>query len=132
MRTRPARAICPKAWTSPAGIDRRRAGSKRRSPNASPGCARSMTRPTTDAVAVAFVVLFFVAAFRLLPEREARTSIVLFLALPVSGTVFYWVGQDAVTSLLMLLGVLSARRPLVTVVVGIALGMQHFVQGFAA
>ena len=82
--------------------------------------------------AVSFTAVFLWSVFRVMPDYAARVSTLLFFALPVSGTIYYWIGMDAITSLLMLVGVLCLGRPLLTFVVCIALGMQHFEQGVAA
>lgn len=81
------------------------------------------------ALTLASTALFGVLAFSRLSESQARTALVLFAALPVSGSVYYWVGPDALTLLLML-GALVVRRAAVALFLGLLLGLQHFEQSF--
>ena len=83
-------------------------------------------------LALAFTALFIVVTFRRLPERQARTALLVFAALPVSGTIYYWVGMDAAALLLILIPLVFHRSPIVPLVAGIALGMQHAEQGIVA
>ena len=84
------------------------------------------------AFSVAFTAVFIFLVFSQLDENDARTSLVLFLAIPASSTAYFWVGMDSVTLFLMLL-LLAFRRSLPLVLLfGIALGMQHFEQAFCA
>lgn len=81
----------------------------------------------------AAVFLFVRFAFSNLSDEAARKSIVIFLALPVSMTSFYWVGIDSLT--LLLLMITLTWLPDVSVVfiaAGILLGLQHFEQAMAA
>ena len=84
------------------------------------------------AFAVAFTSLVTFAIFDRLPEREARIAFLIFCALPVSGTVYYWIGMDAVVLFLMAVPLVFSRSWLVPSIAGIALGMQHFEQGLVA
>lgn len=77
-----------------------------------------------------FTVLFVTVAFAKLPDREARTSLVLFSVLPVSATSYFWVGYDSITLFLMMLALATPRVLPVVLFSGIALGMQHFEQAF--
>jgi hypothetical protein len=81
------------------------------------------------AAALALPLLFARLVFQRLPEEQARASLLLFFALPVSTTALYWVGMDGVTLLLMLAAVAYPRLAVLT---GLALGMQHFEQGLFA
>jgi len=81
---------------------------------------------------LAFTGLFVLVVFSRLDERDARSSLVLFFVLPVSGTAYFWVGGDSVTLFLMMLALAVSRSTVGTVLVAIALGMQHFEQGFFA
>lgn len=81
-------------------------------------------------LAVAFTCLFVRIAFATLPRELARTAIVLFAVLPVSTTAYFWVGQDALTLLLMMTALAFPAAPAVTLAAGVLLGMQHFEQGF--
>ena len=49
------------------------------------------------AFSLAFTLLFVWVIFRRLPDRSARISLVLFAALPVSATAYFWVGMDSLT-----------------------------------
>ncbi len=84
------------------------------------------------AFAVAFTALVTYALFARLPDRQARVAFLIFCSLPVSGTVYYWVGMDAVVLLVMLVPLVFPRSLIVPFVAGIALGMQHFEQGLVA
>ena len=84
------------------------------------------------AFAVAFTALATFAMFDRLPERQARVAFLIFCSLPVSGTVYYWVGMDAVVLFLMLVPLVFSKSWLVPFLAGIALGMQHFEQGVVA
>ena len=84
------------------------------------------------AFAAAFTILFVTTIFRRLPDEVARASLILFCALPASGTVYFWVGMDAVVLFLMLVPLLFPSIRGLPLVAGLALGMQHFEQGFAA
>lgn len=84
------------------------------------------------AFAVAFTALATFAFFDRLPERQARVALVIFCSLPVSGTVYYWVGMDAVVLFLMLVPLVFSRSWLVPFLAGITLGLQHFEQGLVA
>ena len=80
----------------------------------------------------AFTALFVVTAFRVLPDRSARIALVLFAAIPASSTAYRWVGMDSITLFLMMAALAFPMRTLVTLAIGLALGMQHFEQGFVA
>jgi hypothetical protein len=77
-----------------------------------------------------FAALFIATAFRHLPAREARVSLVLFAVLPVSATAFFWVSTDSLTLFLMMLALALPPRWPVAALFGTALGMQHFEQAF--
>ncbi len=81
---------------------------------------------------IAFTCIFIAFVWREFEDRDARTSLVLFLALPVSTTAYFWIGMDSVTVFLMLLMLLVRRRPWLALPIGILLGMQHFEQGGVA
>ena len=78
----------------------------------------------------AFVLLFIKFLFKNLSEQTARISIIIFFLLPVSGTVFYFVGYDSVTLFLIALGLYFHRNILILLLIGTALGMQHFELAF--
>jgi hypothetical protein len=81
---------------------------------------------------LAFTALFVLVAFSRLEEEYARTSLVMFFVLPVSGTAYFWVGGDSLTLLLMMAALAVSRSLPATLLAGVALGMQHFEQGFLA
>ncbi len=70
--------------------------------------------------------------FATLEEKEARTAFILFMVLPASATAYFWVGMDSVTLALMLLVLVLRKRPLLALMAGILLGMQHAEQGIFA
>lgn len=79
---------------------------------------------------MSFTALFLSLIFKVLPDRESRTSLVIFAALPVSATAYYWVGMDSLTLFLMALALWTRKVPVLALLVGIGIGMQHFEQGF--
>jgi len=81
---------------------------------------------------VAFTCTFIAFVWSHFEERDARTSLVIFLALPVSATAYLWVGMDSVTLALMLLLFVVRRHLWLTLVIGVLLGMQHFEQALVA
>ena len=83
-------------------------------------------------LAFAFLAVMFTLFFRRLSDRSARTATLIFIAMPVSTTAFYWLGLDSLTVLLMALALLVMRRWWLVVIVGFLLGMQHFEQGIAS
>lgn len=84
-----------------------------------------------------FTVLFSALFIRLLltrlPDATARSALVLFTLLPVSGTAYFWVGIDGITLCLMTLALLQRdRSPWLLLLTGVLLGMQHFEQSLLA
>jgi hypothetical protein len=82
--------------------------------------------------AVAFTGAFVWYVFTHFREKDARSAIVLFLAIPASATAYFWVGMDAITLFLILLILLLQRNVVAAAMVGILLGMQHAEQGVCA
>ncbi len=83
---------------------------------------------------LAFTTLFAILTFRRLAEAEARVAMLIFAAMPVSVTAYFWIGNDSLTLLLMLAALALRERPIAAGVVGVLLGLQHFEQalfGFA-
>lgn len=80
------------------------------------------------AFSVGFTLLFVRLVLARLSPRNARVSLVLFSLLPVSATAYFWVGPDSITLFLMLVALSFPRHPLVSLVAGVGLGMQHFEQ----
>lgn len=81
------------------------------------------------AFSILFTLTFLAFVWANFEDRDARTALVLFLALPVSATAYFWVGMDSVTLALMLLLFVVRRHLWLALIVGILLGMQHFEQG---
>lgn len=81
---------------------------------------------------LAFTLLFIFIAFKYFSDNAARTSLILFSILPVSGTAYYWVGSDSITLFLILLPFAYPKRVLAVLITAIFLGMQHFEQAFFA
>jgi len=80
----------------------------------------------------AFTCTFIALIWTQFEERNARTALVLFLAIPASATAYFWVGMDSVTLFLMLLLLVVRRHLWLVLPIGVLLGMQHFEQGFVA
>jgi hypothetical protein len=80
--------------------------------------------------AAAFTALFMRLLWKRLSGRDARTALILFAALPVSATTYFWVSMDAITLFLMTLVLAFPRRLVVVFFVALALGLQHFEQSF--
>jgi hypothetical protein len=84
-----------------------------------------------------FIVLHFVFAifavyllFRYITNNVRQEvlgkSILLFAMLPAVSTVFYWVGMDSFTFLVMVTFLNFKRNPLVALIIGIVGGLHHF------
>ncbi len=81
---------------------------------------------------LAFTATYIWLAFKTFEEREARTALILFLALPVSATAYFWIGMDSITLALMMFILAAHKWPSISFLLGIALGMQHAEQGAVA
>jgi hypothetical protein len=81
---------------------------------------------------IAFTATYIWLVFRNFGEREARTSLILFVALPVSTTAYFWIGMDSITLALLAFMLSSRNRLFISLLLGIALGMQHAEQGVFA
>ena len=77
-----------------------------------------------------FVFLFVFLIFKNLNRRDAIYSLIIFLILPVSTTVFYWVGYDSITLSIFILSILFRSYLIITLLCGTLLGLQHFELGF--
>lgn len=84
------------------------------------------------AFSLAFMTLFVVLAFSRLEEAQARIAMIIFAAMPVSVTAFFWLGNDSLTLLLMLAALACSPRPLAAGLAGLLLGLQHFEQALFA
>ena len=76
-----------------------------------------------------FTALVSTLAFTRLTEDDARKSMLIFATMPVSATSYFWIGNDALTLLLMTTALALRDRPPLAVLVGVLLGLQHFEQG---
>lgn len=81
---------------------------------------------------LAFTFLFIRIAFVNLSKEMARSSIVLFTILPISSLAYYWIGYDSITLFLIMLALAYPRYAIVTLVIGVCLGMQHFEESILA
>jgi hypothetical protein len=75
-----------------------------------------------------FTALFIATVFSRLDDRSARISLLIFAALPVSATAYYWVSYDSLTLLLMMAALAMPNGRVLVALVGAGLGMQHFEQ----
>lgn len=82
--------------------------------------------------AIAFTTVFLWMIYDRFSKEEAVKSAIIFFALPVSGTAYYWVGTDALTLLLFTSVAVVARKNYLVLLIGVMLGMQHFEQSIVA
>ena len=82
--------------------------------------------------ALAFTATYIWFVFANLDERDARTALILFVALPVSATAYFWIGMDSITLALMMWILCSRKYLLLSFLFAVALGMQHAEQGTVA
>lgn len=80
------------------------------------------------AFSMAFTALFVKTVFSRFDGRTARVALLIFVALPVSATAYYWVSYDSLTLMLMMAALAMPRSRFVVALVGVGLGMQHFEQ----
>lgn len=94
------------------------------------------TEPLLFGYFLVFSMLFSALFMRLLlarlPDAAARSALVLFTLLPVSGTAYFWVGIDGITLCLLTLALWQRDRAPLLLLTGVLLGMQHFEQGLLA
>jgi hypothetical protein len=83
----------------------------------------------TLAISVATGIVFFAYCFRTFEGESARKAILIFAVLPVSGIVYYRLGLDGATVLLLICAFVARRKLPWVLVLGVLLGMQHFEQG---
>ena len=79
-----------------------------------------------------FCITYLITITIKLPKEQARISLICLILLPITGSIFYWIGPDALTVLLMLLVFSFAKKSLVTFLLSVLLGLQHFEQGIFA
>ena len=78
------------------------------------------------AFAIGFLAIVATALFKKLPDTQARTALIIFLMLPASGTVLYWLCYDAPALFMMALAVFVFKNRYALVIIGFLLGMQDF------
>lgn len=81
---------------------------------------------------LSFTFLFTKLVFSRFSDSVSRSSLVLFSALPVSATAYFWVSTDSITLFLMTLALSFPGSLAFVFIIGILVGMQHFEQGFFA
>ena len=74
--------------------------------------------------------LFIRLIFKNFSNETSRIALILFFIFPASSTVYYIVGYDSVTIFLMTLGLYFRRYILLTFLIGILMGLQHFELSF--
>jgi hypothetical protein len=79
-----------------------------------------------------FTATFLWYVFANFSERDARTALILFLAIPASATAYFWIGMDSITLALILFVLVLRNRPWMALLMGVLLGMQHAEQGIFA
>lgn len=77
-------------------------------------------------LAIGFIAIVTIALFRKLPEHQARTAFIIFLAMPVSGSVLFWICYDAPALFLMALALFVFKNKYALFALGVLLGMQDF------
>jgi hypothetical protein len=78
------------------------------------------------AFALGFLAIVTVALFRNLPDVQARIALIVFLVMPVSGSVIYWLCYDAPALFLMALAIFVFKNRYILFAIGVLLGMQDF------
>jgi hypothetical protein len=84
-----------------------------------------------------FIILHFIFAlysiyllFKFIRKNveitEQGKSLLLFAMLPVASTIFYWVGMDSFTFLIMVIFLNVRKYPLVVLLLGVIGGLHHF------
>jgi hypothetical protein len=81
---------------------------------------------------IAFTASFIWFIFTNFEERAARTALILFVAIPASATAYFWIGMDSITLALIMFLLASRNHLFISLLLGVALGMQHAEQGFFA
>ncbi len=84
------------------------------------------------AFSLAFTFIYIAIVFSKFSDRVARTSIVLFMLLPASATVYFWVGYDSLLVFLMFLAIAFTKYRILTFLLGVGIGMQHFEMGLVS
>ena len=85
--------------------------------------------------AIGFLLIVILTLFKKFSNETARTAVIIFLALPVSGSVIFWITYDAPSLFLMALILFVFENRYVVFTLGILLGLQDFeptVVGFGA
>lgn len=81
---------------------------------------------------VAFIAILVTTIFKRMPEGPARFAVLGFACLPITPTLFIWLGDDALTALLILLAIINPRARALSIAAAVLLGMQHFEVGVGA
>ena len=76
-----------------------------------------------------FNFLFIFLIFKNLDRKAAIYSLIIFLVLPVSSTVFFWVGYDSITLSILVLSIIFKSNLFLVFIFGTLLGLQHFELG---
>lgn len=79
-----------------------------------------------------FCITYLVTITIRFPKEQARISLISLIILPITGSIFYWIGPDALTALLMLFIFCFAKHLAITFLLSVLLGFQHFEQGIFA
>lgn len=80
--------------------------------------------------AIAFSLIYALSVNIKFHGDQRRISLICLTILPVSGSIYYWIGPDALTILLMLLIFCFSRKISIYFLLSVLLGLQHFEQGF--
>jgi len=81
---------------------------------------------------LAGVVIYLLGLQKNLPHYELKKSLIVYFSLPIAGTIWYWVGMDGITFLLMASILVFNRHWFIVLPLSILLGINHFEQGFVA
>ena len=76
-----------------------------------------------------FSLVYVLTVTKRFQGEQARVSLICLIILPVSGTIFYWIGPDALTILLILLIFCFGKYLFICFSLSVLLGFQHFEQG---
>lgn len=81
---------------------------------------------------VAFALIFWKISRTYDEDRHKRIGWLLFLLLPVSGSIFFWLSYDSLTFLLLTVAVIFLRNLPVSLCAAFLLGFQHTEQSLVA
>ena len=83
-------------------------------------------------ICLLFSLIYLAVVFHRYTNEQARIALIALIIFPVMGSIYYWIGPDALTVLLILLIFCSSSKPWLAFGIAILLGMQHFEQGVLA